>query len=247
MSPSSTTCSDPTTALTQFRIHFLKNKGFIHPSLELVHTQHAGVTLRVKEKHEGVFPPGEVAISCPHWTSLSALNAGCVDGGLDWWEGVGASAGRDRNVGGDSGSGENGTGDEVEHSKGEEAEPKRKTPLELLAELRHHARPQFVAAIWIAAQYLLGEESLWARYFDILPGLPEFVSDGAAQDVPGLKRGLGELDTPLWWDEEERGWLQNTNLAKGIADLEGVWEQEWKRWESVVEAWGEEVGVRVTW
>jgi len=114
-----------------------------------------------------------------------------------------------------------------------------KSALELPAELRRHARPQFVAAVWIAVQYLRRDESFWASYFDILPGLPGLNA--------GTRRGLGELDTPLWWNEEERGWVRNTNLAKGIADLLEVWEQEWKRWQSVVRGWGEENGFEVTW
>lgn len=261
----SSSSPDPSTALAQFRTHFLEIEGFIHPSLELIYTPHAGVTLRVKENHVGVFPKGEVAISCPHWASLSALNAGCVDGARDWWRGAGD--GDEGGVEGDGGASEPGAlggddrEDEGEDGRGEER--KRTKLLELPAEIRRQARPQFVAAVWIAVQYRLGEESPWARYFDILPGLPDFVpeekqqgNDAAhehQQDVPSIalvpraKRGLGKLDTPLWWDNKDRGWLQNTNLAKGIADLEGVWIQEWKRWESVVGAWGEVTGVHVTW
>lgn len=199
----------------------------------------------MRANYVGVFPKGELAISCPHWSSLSALNVGSFDGGRNWWEVVGIGSGGREDGRGDEG--EHGKGDKGENGRWQEGKGNGAKMLEIPAELRQRARPQFVAAVWIATQYLLGEGSFWARYFDILPGLPEVVPAGAAQAVPGLRRGLGELDTPLWWDEEERGWLQNTNLAKGIADLEGVWTEEWKRWASVVEAWGEETRVHVTW
>jgi hypothetical protein len=113
--------------------------------------------------------------------------------------------------------------------------------LELPENLRRQARPQFVAAVWVAVQYLLGEKSAWWPYFEVLPGVP---TDHAEQ-MP--ERGLGELDTPMWWSSEERAWLNGTNLAKGITDLEAVWNSEWVVWGGSVEVWGRSVGLEVSW
>jgi len=266
----------PTKALIAFRTFFLTQAaGFIHPALELIYTPHAGVTLRVKQNHIGSFPKGEVAISCPHGASLSALNAVAgaeVDGeGRRFWRngivcrnraGVKSKGGdvgevmkEEDSCGGVDGEGEFVVGDGHGGANGKEIR------LELPPELGRHARPQFVAAVWIAVQYLLGDESPWARYFDVLPGLPVGerrvpANLSSSRDPTHLsschyqqnvQRGLEELDTPLWWEDEEHVCLRNTNLAKGIADLQEVWEQEWKRWESVVMAWGEEIGVNITW
>lgn len=113
--------------------------------------------------------------------------------------------------------------------------------LELPERLRQQARPQFVAAVWVAVQYLLGEKSAWSPYFGVLPGVP-------ADDAEKLpETGLGEIDTPLWWSMEERAWLNGTNLAKGIADLEAVWVREWAEWENAVKEWGKGVGLDVSW
>jgi hypothetical protein len=113
--------------------------------------------------------------------------------------------------------------------------------LELPEILRQQARPQFVAAVWVAVQYLLGEKSAWWPYLEVLPGVP-------ADDAENLpERGLGELDTPMWWSSDERAWLHGTNLAKGIADLEAVWMKEWDVWGSVVEEWVKSVGLDLSW
>jgi len=116
--------------------------------------------------------------------------------------------------------------------------------LELPEILHKEARPQFVAAVWVAVQYLLGARSRWSAYFDVLPGLPNSNSNSLGETG---KRGLGELDTPLWWSAEERAWLQGTNLARGVADLEGMWEAEWERWEDVVGTWASGQGLSITW
>lgn len=192
----------------------------MHPSLEFVYHPEAGVHLCVARTHAGPIARGTLAISCPHDVSLSALNAGRING--ESWP---------RSTEGKDGGSE---------------------PLELPEALRREARPQFVAAVWVAVQYALGERSRWRAYLDVLPGVPVDdgdveVEQGGGGDGRAERRGLGELDTPLWWGEEERKWLQGTNLAKGIVDLGAGWEGEWRRWEEVVLDWGRRKGVDVTW
>lgn len=214
--------SDPKTALAAFKTWFSSVGGFINPACELIYTAHAGVTLRVKKDYVGVFPAGEVAISCPHGVSLSALNAA----DLAPWAGLHTTHDTSRRL---------------EAQENSNVKPLLALPTNII----RNARPQFVAAVWIAVQYLLGDESPWKPYFSILPGLPHDDENNAG-DI-GTKRGLGELDTPLWWSRGERLWLQGTNLAKGIADLEEVWDEEWKKWEGVIGEWGRSRGLVIEW
>jgi len=112
-------------------------------------------------------------------------------------------------------------------------------------ELRRQARPQFVAAVCLAAHYLLGARSHWYPYFRVLPALP--LDDDGRVEQDGRKIGLGEIDTPLWWSDEEKAWLQGTNLAKGVNDLDAAWNEEWSQWERVVLGWAEQQGLAMTW
>jgi len=220
--PSSSSSHSPTAALAAFKSWFTSISGHLHPAVDFTYSDSAGVTLRVRPDFVGTFPAGTLVIGCPHEASLSALNA------------VGAGALRGRKWPGDV------------YADGGEREGMEAgyAGLELPEILHKEARPQFVAAVWIAVQYLLGDRSRWSAYFDVLPGLPNSNPNAFSTTE---KRGLGELDTPLWWSTEEREWLQGTNLAKGVADLEGMWEAEWARWEDVVGKWAKGKGLSVTW
>jgi len=222
-SPSSSSSHSPIAALAAFKSWFTFISGQLHPAVDFTYSDSAGVTLRVRPDFVGALPTGTLVIACPHEASLSALNAvgAGVLGGRDWLG----------DVDGDGG--------------GREGMEAGYAGLELPEILHKQARPQFVAAVWIAVQYLLGDRSRWSAYFDVLPGLPNSNSLSTT-NIPG-KRGLGELDTPLWWSAEERAWLQGTNLARGVADLEGMWETEWARWEHVVGKWAEGERLSVTW
>lgn len=99
------------------------------------------------------------------------------------------------------------------------------------------ARPQCVAAVLLYAQSVSSKESFWKEYLDVLPSAPSVDEDAA---------GL-ELDSPLWWDEEELSWIQGTNLGKGRQDLMNVWRGEWERWKPVVSEWTGGLGWEMSW
>ena len=203
VSPSPT----PTATLTSFKSWFNSRNGQLHPSVDFTYSDAAGVTLRVRPDFVGTLPAGTLVISCPHEGSLSALNAVGEEGlGGALWPGDGGG---------------------MEGQDGADADDEIQALSEILLK---EARPQFIAAVWVAVQYLLGERSRWSAYFDVLPGLP-YSSSSAG--TAGERRGLGELDTPLWWCAEEREWLWGTNLARGVSDLEGMWVAEWGRWKGV--------------
>ncbi|KAI9838311.1 MAG: hypothetical protein M1819_005579 [Sarea resinae] len=71
---------------------------------------------------------------------------------------------------------------------------------------------QTVTVFFLCQQYLLGEESFWAPYINVLPGPNE----------------PDRLGTPLWFDEEDRLWLRGTNVEKGYQDREVEWERLWE-------------------
>ena len=64
--------------LHRFVVWFTENGGAIHPAVELCYSTEQGVAMRLKpDMHfpNGSLPPGTQVISCPHVTTLSALNA----------------------------------------------------------------------------------------------------------------------------------------------------------------------------
>lgn len=229
--------SNSEVALAAFKSWFSSVGGYIHPCVELVYDPIVGVHLRVKEDHTGSFSKDTLVISCPHSASLSALNARQINGKTfpvphaePDVEGNALVKGTKRSANGQ----EKSLKDSPNSGKPEVQVPKI---------LRDNARPQFVAAVWVAVQYLLDDQSPWKAYIDILPGLPNV--DSAHKET--RSRGLAEIDTPLWWNEEECSWLQGTNLAKGIVDLEGVWEAEWRQWEDALVPWARQYGLELTW
>lgn len=111
-------------------------------------------------------------------------------------------------------------------------------PEQLLAE----ARPQAIAALWLVAQRKIGKLSWWQDYINVLPGVK--IGTSRYADIGIL--GMGQVNTPMWWEDDERRWVGGTNLEKGIENLEEVWTTDWQTWESEIKSWSTKNGWNVT-
>ncbi|KAI9725951.1 MAG: hypothetical protein M1828_002279 [Chrysothrix sp. TS-e1954] len=116
--------------------------------------------------------------------------------------------------------------------------------LALPQDLLGKARPQFVAAFGFAIQWLSGGASPWYPYLQMLPLPPS-----AACVSPNCYThpSCDEIDSPLWWSDEERAWLSGTSLEKGVIDLEAFWLQQWNEWQGLMVPWAKHHGVELTW
>lgn len=72
--------------------------------------------------------------------------------------------------------------------------------------------PRVVVRFFLMEQYLLGEESFWWPYIDLLPSAdkPEF------------------LNTPMWYSEIDALWIRGTNLEQAVQDRERSWRAEYE-------------------
>jgi len=114
--------------------------------------------------------------------------------------------------------------------------PARDSTTALPKNLLIEARPQSVAALYLALHWIERDRSWWAAYLKCLPGPPDVDWDG-----------IGVIDTPLWWGNEEKAWIAGTNLERGASVLEALWRQEWERFGTTMVTWGNERGVAFTW
>lgn len=210
--------------LSTFTTWFTTRGGLIHPSTELVHTPDQGVHLRRKPAASTVLDlrSGEIVIQCPHALTLSALDV--------WGVTVPDQPPADEFAAKRDGNG---------------GKSKR---LELPPELVVSApRPQCLAAVYLCLQFDLGRESRWSPYLDCLPGLPAG-SRELSEDAKGEKGcGIGEVESPVWWNQEERSWIEGTPLERGLEMLEGLWKVEWEDWGREVGTWVERKGERNGW
>lgn len=111
---------------------------------------------------------------------------------------------------------------------------KHRPPFALPEQLIEKGSPRLIGAVFLCAQYLLGSRSFWYDYFNVLPGIPGR-SNG---------RGIGEVQNPLWWADEEKSWLDGTNVERGVRDLLRSWELEWENWEGTLTDWASSGGLQ---
>lgn len=86
-----------------------------------------------------------------------------------------------------------------------------------------HAKAFTVEALtffYLMAQWINKEKSFWEPYLDNLP-TPE--------------QGFG---TPLWFDEEDRKWLEGTDLHFSLLKREEIWQQYWRDGVDVLKSTG---------
>ncbi|KAK3072093.1 hypothetical protein LTS18_014710, partial [Coniosporium uncinatum] len=81
-------------------------------------------------------------------------------------------------------------------------------PPSICASLVGHLDDAACTYFFLAEQKLLGEKSKWAAYIDALPK-------------------EGEMGTPLWWRDEEMGWLKGTNLGGAVEGRRAAWREVW--------------------
>jgi hypothetical protein len=68
-----------------------------------------------------------------------------------------------------------------------------------------------IDVFFLCQQYLLGDKSFWRPYIRTLP----------------QPHDKDSLDTPLWYNEEDKRWLLGTNMEKGYMDREKDWKERW--------------------
>ncbi|KAI4133667.1 MAG: hypothetical protein LQ347_002106 [Umbilicaria vellea] len=75
-----------------------------------------------------------------------------------------------------------------------------------------NVEPHVVVRFFLMEQYLLGKESFWAPYIDLLPSLnhQEF------------------LNTPMWYSIIDALWIRGTNLEQAVQDRERSWRAEYE-------------------
>lgn len=91
---------------------------------------------------------------------------------------------------------------------------------------RTHAKSFTVEALtffYLMAQWVNKESSFWKPYLDTLP-TPE--------------EGYG---TPLWFDEEDRKWIEGTDLQPTSLAREAVWRKYWEEGIEVMQSAGMDV------
>lgn len=99
--------------------------------------------------------------------------------------------------------------------------------------LLKHGSPRLLGAAFLCVQYLLGTKSFWKPYLDVLPQPRRSKSD----------RGFSEVDCPLYWSPEELTWLQDTNIQRGIFELNDSWETIWRQWSKTLIEWTSSIGL----
>jgi hypothetical protein len=93
-------------------------------------------------------------------------------------------------------------------------------PNEFLSKMAVHV----VSNFYLCQQALERENGFWWPYIQSLPTVEE-------------------LNTPLFWTEDERTWLNGTNLEKGITDRENLWKGEWERGRALLG----DMGLEIDW
>lgn len=72
--------------------------------------------------------------------------------------------------------------------------------------------PHVVVRFFLMEQYLLGIESFWWPYIDLLP----------SPDQPE------SLNTPMWYSEIDTLWIRGTNLEQAVQDRQRRWRGEYE-------------------
>ncbi|KAL2068914.1 hypothetical protein VTL71DRAFT_15252 [Oculimacula yallundae] len=80
--------------------------------------------------------------------------------------------------------------------------------------------PNIIGHFFLIQQYLLGSDSFWWNYIRLLP----------QPDAPE------KLGLPVWWPEADRAFLAGMNAEPPIQQRKALWEEEWKRGLSLLEA-----------
>lgn len=75
-----------------------------------------------------------------------------------------------------------------------------------------NVEPHVVVRFFLMEQYLLGKESFWWPYIDLLP------SPDAGES----------LNTPMWYSEVDAFWIRGTNLEQAVQDRERSWRAEYE-------------------
>lgn len=160
-------------------------------------------------------PPGTCLISCPHSLTLSALNA---DGRFALFPPGGPR--KDSFAGGSA-------------MGGFPSSLKEQAPI-----------ASCMGTAWLCIQHALYEQSFWAPYIGVLPRL---TPDGAADtsDSPVSDRGLGEIDIPILWSDDEREWFKSSPLDKGTSDREALVHGECGEWLGLVSSWARQHGLEI--
>lgn len=88
------------------------------------------------------------------------------------------------------------------------------------SELIEKAEPHVVGNFWLIGQYLLEEKSFWYNYIHCLPQPDE----------------NDKLNTPAFYNLEERKYLIGTQVGRGLAKREETWRGEWSEGRNVMES-----------
>lgn len=104
-------------------------------------------------------------------------------------------------------------------------------------------RSQCIAALWLCVQQTLGDKSFWTAYIDLLPVTPAIPGDNGSR-IPPLCQ---ELDTPLYWDDQEKSWFESSSMEAGIRNLGAWWKREYDAWLPEIEQLRSTHGVYVSW
>lgn len=84
-----------------------------------------------------------------------------------------------------------------------------------------NGNPDVVAKFFLMQQYLLEEKSFWADY------------------VKSLPKPKGGLNTPMYWTDEEKVWLEGTNLELGVQDRCVSWRKSYDEAMVLLGDWAE--------
>lgn len=76
---------------------------------------------------------------------------------------------------------------------------------------RFKDEPYILTRFMLVDEYLQGSESFWWPYIDMLPNPSE-------DPAP--------FNTPLWFNEEDSRWLEETNVAAAARDRDTAWHKE---------------------
>ena len=80
-----------------------------------------------------------------------------------------------------------------------------------LASISPQSKPHSTIVLLLMTEFNKGKESFWWPYIQILPQPDE-----------------QKLNTPLWYEEDDRQWILGTNLDQGRLDREMMWRMEFE-------------------
>ena len=200
------------TRLQTFTQWFIQEGGYLHPAVEFAFNQLDGVHLRCKNLSSDDVPETEIL---PAGVKVITCPHGLTLSALDT--------------------------SSISSALGISSDRKNAAGIELPLETAQAVpRQQSLAAVWLCVQSLLGPDSFWKHYLDLLPIVD--LGQNSTNILP-----CQSLDLPIFWTAEEKSYLDGSPLQRGSNDLESTWKTDFEKWRKCFENLKNESEIDITW